>query len=62
MLKMTDEQAAKLKSMQTQRFQMSGELHKITGLQGNGAEMRFRAHVEAEYDFRESLGEKGIMR
>lgn len=59
---MTPEQEQKLKSMQHARFVANGELAKITGLMGNGVEMRFRDMVNAEYDFREECGEKGIMR
>lgn len=62
MISLTPDEAAKLKSMQQERFRMSGDLYKVTGLQGNGAELRFRDLVNAEYDFREAHGEKGIMR
>ena len=61
-LKMTPEQEQQLRSMQAERTRLNADLSKITGLQGNGAEGRFRAQVEAEYDFREACGERGIMR
>lgn len=62
MRELTHDEKMQLDSMQASRAKLNADLPKVAGLMGNGLEAKFRDLVNAEYNFRESLGEKGIMR
>jgi hypothetical protein len=59
---MDKDQEYHLRQLQNARNALAKSLPEIIGMPGNGVEARYVAAVQAEYDYRELLGESGIMR